>query len=949
MSRRAGARQIAEAAALADVGAVLCLIAQVFPIAGGLALAACFPFAVVGLRHRLRTIGIALAAGAVIAFVLGGTSTVTATVAAAAVGGLVGVSIRRRWSQPTLLALTVPVLALPAGAAALVGLAALPGLREVAFKTTRSTWTGAARLLTGAGLGTPADAATAVLDWSIRNWPIAVPLLVVVAVVLGVWLVRASMGHALVAALRVLPRGGSALDTVIDSGAPPGPVPVAVRDVRVRFGEHTALQIDRFDLAPGELVSVTGRNGAGKSTLARVVAGVPPTAGTVVRPGPAGLGAPGGTAIVFQRPESQVLGVRVADDLWFGRIPGPGTDVDGLLARVGLAGMQERETVALSGGQLQRLAIASALAREPALLISDESTAMLDTRGRADVMALYQRVAAEGTAVLHITHHEAEARAGDRVVTVGPASAAAAQTPASEPPHGVRRRRGSPTGTLVLDGVGYVRDGGTPWDRPVLSGVDLTVLGGTATAVIGENGAGKSTLAWLMAGLLKPTAGTVTVDGEPVADGAVRIAVQHARLQVLRATVGRDVADAAGLGDPTDPTGPDGLAVRRALRRVGLDPDAFVDRRADELSGGEQRRVVLAGLLAGSGDGAGPRVLVLDEPLAGLDAAATTAMIAALRSVKASGTTLVIVTHDLPGLGELVDGVYEVRRSTAAPSPRRARHGRPDMSAVLGRPLPHPTPAHRVWVGTKLAVLAAMGVVIGVWTDWWVIGASAVLLAGWFALAGAPWRAVPRLPRLFGTFALISLVLTGIGSGATTARLLGVTVNLSGVDVLARGLAATLLSLAAALLFCWTTPLGQLPGFLQQCLDRFGRLGRASVATATAVALAVRLGPLVLSEVQTMWRLAQQRRRVVRRGRRRGRRRHHMDLEDLFEMLTLTTVQSCRRAGELADAIASRGGIGAVARPADGPTRLDILVALAAAAVLGVGVALGLTLPGMVN
>ena len=92
--------------------------------------------------------------------------------------------------------------------------------------------------------------------------------------------------------------------------------------------------------------------------------------------------------MIFQRPESQVLGVRVVDDLLWGTDPGTDIDVDGLLARVGLAGFAERETSTLSGGELQRLAVAALIARRPAVVISDESTAMLDPRGRSDVVEL---------------------------------------------------------------------------------------------------------------------------------------------------------------------------------------------------------------------------------------------------------------------------------------------------------------------------------------------------------------------------------------------------------------------------------------------------------------------------------------------------------------------------------------------------------------------------------
>src|SRR6202140_1514677 len=103
-----------------------------------------------------------------------------------------------------------------------------------------------------------------------------------------------------------------------------------------------------------------------------ILAGREPTSGTIERPGSVGLGRLGGTAVVMQHPESQVLGTRVADDVVWGLPPGATIDVARLLDEVGLYGLAERDTGGLSGGELQRLAVAAALAREPSLLVADE-------------------------------------------------------------------------------------------------------------------------------------------------------------------------------------------------------------------------------------------------------------------------------------------------------------------------------------------------------------------------------------------------------------------------------------------------------------------------------------------------------------------------------------------------------------------------------------------------
>ncbi len=421
-----------------------------------------------------------------------------------------------------------------------------------------------------------------------------------------------------------------------------------------------------LDVQPGEHLAVTGANGSGKTTLMLVLSGREPTAGTVSRPGAVGLGRTGGTAVVMQHPESQVLGTRVADDVVWGLPPGTSIDVDRLLCEVGLDGLAERDTGGLSGGELQRLAVAAALAREPSLLIADEVTSMVDQDGREGLMSVLSGLTRRHrTALVHITHYNDEAEAADRTVNLdgngGEADNTEMVETAEAPPttQAVERPQGPPV--LELRDVGHEYGSGTPWAKPALSGVEFTVHEGDGVLIHGLNGSGKSTLAWIMAGLTVPTTGSCLLDGAPVSDqvGAVAISFQAARLQLMRSHVALEIASSAGFSMY------DQAKVSRALHTVGLDP-TLASRRIAQLSGGQMRRVVLAGLLARS-----PRALILDEPLAGLDAASARGLLRLLVDLRRrAGLTVVVISHDFAGLEELCPRTLHLRDGvlTAAPT-----------------------------------------------------------------------------------------------------------------------------------------------------------------------------------------------------------------------------------------------------------------------------------------
>ncbi|MGH9115610.1 MAG: DUF2232 domain-containing protein [Acidimicrobiales bacterium] len=666
--------ELATAAVMAGVSVALTVIGWFLPHLGPIAAIAVVPLGVVAHRHRFRALAAAAFAAAVLSFLVAGTGTLSNVVECAIVGGLVGTARRRQWGLARVLA-GVAVIA-PALAVISVGLLAVfSSLRKLTLEQIHNTWKGVARILeTFPGASGVTHDIDSFVAAALRDWWITVGVIVVVGTVWFTLLAWLLLG-AVLERLRWI-EAVDRLDFLPAAGVP-GPVPVGLSDVSYRYpgADVDALTGVSMDVGTAEMVALVGDNGSGKSTLARVLAGRPPTSGQVERPGTAGLGRPGGTSMIMQHPETQILGVRVADDVVWGLRDSAGVDVPGLLAAVGLAGMEDRETSHLSGGELQRLAVAAALARRPRLLISDESTAMVDAEGRRRLIALLSGLpASRDVSVVHVTHRLEEADAAERRYRLaGGRIAASPATPTAAPPGsdggtpggaaGAAGPRPAPApwytwlpqaspsaeGRLVLRSLSHTYGVGSPWAQPALHGVDLVIEGGEGVLIVGGNGSGKSTLAWIMAGVLRPSRGVCLLGDQPVVArvGDVGLAFQHSRLQLQRSRVAADVQAASGADDG-------GVAV--ALAAVGLDVAEIGDRRVDELSGGQQRRVALAGILARK-----PQVLVLDEPLAGLDQPSQEALIDMLSRLRRSqGLTVVVISHDLEGTDRVCDRVVRL-------------------------------------------------------------------------------------------------------------------------------------------------------------------------------------------------------------------------------------------------------------------------------------------------
>ena len=630
---------------LGALSAAIAIIAVAIPMGGWLGLLGTVPIGLLAYRYRIKVVITAAVAAGVIGFLVAGFSGLLTVALFTYVGALAGAVKRRHRGTPTVIAVSV-VAGVILGGAGVVALIVLAGLRELVFRVITATVDGAASVIARMPhLQEPAQDIRQFFADALQYWQLLVLGYAVVAIVgasvIGWWVLS-----------RVLKRLGGIpdvhkLDARVETG-PIGPVPIRLDEVRYRYphAEHDALPAVSLEVRAGEYAAVTGTNGSGKTTLSLILAGREPTSGTVERPGAVGLGQIGGTAILMQHSESQVLGTRVADDVIWGLPPGESPDVERLLTDVGLEGLAERDTGGLSGGELQRLAMAAALARKPSLIIADEITAMVDQHGRNQLLGVLSGMNDRHHATLvYITHYTQEADAAERTINLNASLDNTAMIETEAPPAptvATSHQAGVPV--LELTGVGHEYGSGTPWAKTALSDVSFAVHQGDGLLIHGGNGSGKSTLGWIMAGLTTPTAGECLLDGRPAHEqvGAVALKFQAARLQLMRPRVDLEVASAAGFSPD------DHARVIAALEVVGLDA-ALAKRRIDQLSGGQMRRVVLAGLLARS-----PRVLILDEPLAGLDAVSQRHLLRLLVDRRrATGLTVVVVSHDFAGMQEL--------------------------------------------------------------------------------------------------------------------------------------------------------------------------------------------------------------------------------------------------------------------------------------------------------
>lgn len=471
----------------------------------------------------------------------------------------------------------------------------------------------------------------------------------------------------------------------------PGAVPPASVEARGwgwRYATRLkwAVQDASFRIEPGERVLLLGASGSGKSTLLHGLAGVlggddeGEQTGELTIDGAPAASVRGRAGMVLQDPDSQAILARVGDDVAFG-CENLGVAraeiwprVHAALEAVGLEIAVDRSTSALSGGQKQRLALAGVIAMRPGVILLDEPTANLDPAGVIEVRDAVRRVLDSTGATLVVVEHRLDVWLPlvDRVIVLGPSGGVIADGS----PEAVLRDRGpelaaggvwvpgippafppaparAPGETLLRAEslvVSRVRD------TPVAGPLDLEVRAGEVLGVIGPNGAGKSTLGLTLAGLIRPESGRVAasaqlsagVRGDPIAWPSkalltrIGTVFQDPEHQLLTTSVRAELeVGPRALGLPAEEIA---ARVDELLERLRL--AALAEANPYTLSGGEKRRLTVAAMLATR-----PRVMVLDEPTFGQDAATWAELVAIIARLRdgtgaEEGAAVVAITHD---------------------------------------------------------------------------------------------------------------------------------------------------------------------------------------------------------------------------------------------------------------------------------------------------------------
>lgn len=471
---------------------------------------------------------------------------------------------------------------------------------------------------------------------------------------------------------------------------------VSLQKVRFSYDGGKTWILDGIDLeiAYGQRIAIIGKNGSGKSTLAKIIAGLSsPDSGIVTLCGikvfeannvdsKAYQKARESIGALFQSPEDQIVTTVVEDDVAFGLENLCASkefmkkNISNALRAVNMENHRFSDPSNMSGGQQQRVAIASSIATKSKLLVLDEPTSMLDSCAKEDVNKLFDKLQTSGTTIVQVTHNISDCKNADRILMLengklrdvslleldefyaekSPAVIEAksmtenveksnAENSNAASKNKCDSNKASKNAAIEISNlsVSYANS-----QNPIIRDYSLSVKSGEIVAIMGKNGCGKSTLAKAICALIKYDSGSICVNGIKISEKTSKSQMREIRKnigyvmqlpeqQLFAQTVFEDVA-----------YGPKnfGLEGRELHSRVlsalkSLHIEHLSQKSPFELSGGQQRLAAIAGILA-----CNPKILVLDEPTAGLDFEYAKIVLKILSDLHNKGVTIIVITHD---------------------------------------------------------------------------------------------------------------------------------------------------------------------------------------------------------------------------------------------------------------------------------------------------------------
>lgn len=452
---------------------------------------------------------------------------------------------------------------------------------------------------------------------------------------------------------------------------------VSLQKVRFSYDGGKTWILDGIDLeiAYGQRIAIIGKNGSGKSTLSKIIAGLSsPDSGIVTLCGikvfeannvdsKAYQKARESIGALFQSPEDQIVTTVVEDDVAFGLENLCASkefmkqNISNALRAVNMENHRFSDPSNMSGGQQQRVAIASSIATKSKLLVLDEPTSMLDSCAKEDVNKLFDKLQASGTTIVQVTHKISECKNADRILMLENGKLRdvslleldeffTEKSPAVIESKSMTENVENSNTAIEISNLrlSYSKN-----QAPILCDYSLSVKSGEIVAIMGKNGCGKSTLAKAICALIKYDSGSICVNGIKISEKTSKSQMREIRKnigyvmqlpeqQLFAQTVFEDVA-----------YGPKnfGLEGRELHSRVlnalkSLHIEHLAQKSPFELSGGQQRLAAIAGILA-----CNPKILVLDEPTAGLDFEYEKSVLKILSDLHNKGVTIIVITHDL--------------------------------------------------------------------------------------------------------------------------------------------------------------------------------------------------------------------------------------------------------------------------------------------------------------